>query len=80
MLEATDELGYDDIFLSTHSIPFSVLIKILRNNGVKNIYVLGVVAKNIDLGFELSREVSETIMKLSRVLYNIVLKCLSRSE
>jgi len=67
-----DEIN-EAYILSTHSLPTTVSISILRSIlGIDiNIVFLGIVVKNIDIGFDMSPEV-ENIVK------NII-KCLKRT-
>ncbi|MEM4431302.1 MAG: hydrogenase maturation protease [Desulfurococcaceae archaeon] len=72
LMEYSDE----NTILSTHTIPTTVIINILRNMGIKKIYLIGVAVKDISLGLEISMEVSKAINELKIILQNVIKKCL----
>lgn len=74
LVELTESHSMNHV-LSTHTIPFTLLFNMMKNMGIEKIYVLGVVVKDINLGWEISKEVSEAIYELRNVLRNIVKKC-----
>ncbi len=61
---------------TTHNVPLSMMVKYLRALGCcEEVYVLGIVAKNLDFGEELSPEVRRGIEKLVKVLAEALSSC-----
>jgi len=56
--------------LSTHSIPITISISILRNTlgSDINVVFLGIAVKNIDIGLDMSPEVENTVRNVIRCL------------
>lgn len=61
--------------LTTHNIPLSVTMDLLKINGVSSIYLLGVTVKNLDVGLELSEEVKASIGVLKSLLTKVMGSC-----
>lgn len=67
-----EDVNEDVVFASTHSIPLSLSIKLLRENISRgDIKLFGIVVENLDFGTELSLVVSKTI--------NEIIECLAKS-
>lgn len=61
---------------TTHNVPLSMMVKYLRALGCcEEVYVLGIVAKNLDLGEELSPEVMKGVEKLVNILAEALSSC-----
>jgi len=61
---------------TTHNVPLSMMVKYLRALGCcEEVYVLGVVAKNLDFGEELSPEVMKGVEKLVNALAGALSSC-----
>jgi len=61
--------------LTTHNIPLNTIVKILHDQfNIKNIYLLGVMVENIDIGLELTPRVRHASEMIVDTLRNIV-KC-----
>ncbi len=61
---------------TTHSVPLSMMVKYLRALGCcEEVYVLGVVAKNLDFGEELSPEVIEGVEKIVNAIAEALSSC-----
>ncbi len=61
---------------TTHNVPLSMMVKYLRALGCcEEVYVLGVVAKNLNFGEELSPEVMKGVEKLVNVLAEALSSC-----
>lgn len=61
---------------STHNIPLKQVLALLKHvAGVKEIYLLGVQVKSIELGDRVSPEVCESIKKLAIVLEKTYREC-----
>lgn len=62
--------------VTTHSIPVKFIIELLRKEGLfKDVWVLGIVAKNLSLGDEISKEVQETINYLADLITKTLNTC-----
>jgi len=61
---------------TTHNVPLSMMVKYLRALGCcEEVYVLGVVAKNLDFGEGLSPEVMKGIEKLVNAIAEALSSC-----
>lgn len=73
---ASSEVLDDKIsIVTTHSIPLRLVLKILQESyGVKDVYLLGVYPKSLEIGSDMSSEVYTTLLKL----VNIITTCLKQ--
>ncbi len=66
----------ENYLVTTHSIPVSLMIKYFQTLGLcREVYVIGIQAKRIGFGLELSREVLEAIDYLSNSIVEIYSSC-----
>jgi len=76
VLANPDELS-DDILVSTHSIPHKLVIKLIRSlGGLKEVKILGIRVKSLDIGTSLSPE----IKRVADELVNKLLSVLGKSD
>ncbi|PUA33894.1 MAG: hypothetical protein B7O98_00275 [Zestosphaera tikiterensis] len=73
-------VGLEDIkdfkLATTHSIPLSHVINILRSEGLLNeILILGIAAKNLDVGEEITPEVLKTSEELAHLIIKLTEEC-----
>lgn len=61
--------------LTTHNVPLNLILDILKSNGVSSFHLLGVVVKNLEVGFELSSEIRRSMEYLKEVLINTLRSC-----
>jgi len=61
---------------TTHSIPVKMLIRMLREAGVRDIYVVGIAPSSLDYGLDVSSEVVNSI----RMLVELFVKALEGSS
>lgn len=65
--------------VTTHSIPIKILIELLRKEELlEDVWVLGIVARNLELGEEISSEVRETINYLAELIIKTLDTCSTR--
>ncbi len=68
----------DELMVSTHNVPLNILIKYLRSYGCcGEVFVVGIVAKNLGVGEGLSEEVSESVNELVNELASALRSCRS---
>ncbi len=62
--------------VTTHSLPISYVINMLRSEGLMNeVKILGIGVKNLDVGEEVSPEVIKTYEELTRLFIELIRKC-----
>lgn len=62
--------------VTTHSVPIKFVIELLRREGLlRNVWVLGIVARNLNLGEGISPEVQETIEYLANLITEALNAC-----
>lgn len=62
---AIQDLG---IALSTHAIPVSMVLGILREFGVREVYVIGIAPRSLDISTDISPEVLRAIEELAAII------------
>jgi len=63
-------------FVTTHSIPINLVVELLRREGLfDDVWVLGIVARDLSLGEELSPEVRETLNYLADLIIETLSSC-----
>ncbi len=63
-------------FVTTHSIPINLVVELLRREGLfDDVWVLGIVARDLSLGEELSPEVRETVNYLADLIIETLSSC-----
>ena len=66
----------DDFLATTHNVPLNMMVKYLRALGCcEDVYVLGIVAKNLDFGEGISPEVMAGVEKLVNTLTEALSSC-----
>lgn len=75
-ISSLDSINDSVALVTTHSVPIKFVVELLRREGLfKNVWVLGVVARNLSLGEELSSEVQETIEYLADLIIEALGTC-----
>lgn len=75
-ISSLDSINDSVALVTTHSVPIKFVVELLRREGLfKNVWVLGVVARNLSLGEELSSEVQETIEYLANLIIEALGTC-----
>ncbi len=58
---------------TTHNIPVRLVLKILeREAGVKDFYVVAIIAERLDIGMKLSRRVREAVEDLAEIIFEAI--------
>jgi len=72
ILADPDELS-DDMLISTHSIPHKLVIKFVKSlGGLKEVKILGIRVKSLDIGTSLSPEIKRVADDLVNKLLNVL--------
>jgi hydrogenase maturation protease len=67
--------------VTTHSIPVNLVVELLRREGLfDNVWVLGIIARDLSLGEELSPEVRETVNYLADLIIKALNSCGARQD
>ncbi len=65
--------------VTTHSIPINLVVELLRREGLfDDVWVLGIVARDLSLGEELSPDVQETVNYLADLIIETLSSCEAR--
>ncbi|MEM3763168.1 MAG: hydrogenase maturation protease [Desulfurococcaceae archaeon] len=74
----TEENLVDTVQLvTTHNIPVRLVLEVIkRTTKVERAYLIGVYPKTMEIGFDVSSEVRNTIEKLA----NVIVECLNRES
>jgi len=65
--------------VSTHSIPLDMIISIVKSEyGVEKTYLLGIVAKRLDVSLDVSPEVLRASRSVAEVIARVYSECFSR--
>lgn len=72
----------DTVFpVSTHSIPLKQIIDMIKSRaGVKQVFLLGIRAKNLGIGDEISEEVLSSINYLADLISKAIEECRRRTS
>lgn len=62
---AIQDLG---IALSTHAIPVPLVLGLLREYGVREVYVIGIAPKSLDISTDVSPEVARAVEQLAAAI------------
>ena len=77
VIVSEDALADSVLPVSTHSMPLQLLLKVLKDHGdVKEIFIIGIYPKLLDVGEDLSREVLSAAKSLAREIK----KCLEEER
>ncbi|MEM4717444.1 MAG: hydrogenase maturation protease [Desulfurococcaceae archaeon] len=77
IVATANSIDSDKLVLTTHSIPFSKSIELVRAmSNIDNIYIIGIYPKSINVGLEISHEIHIAI----KHLVDAVIKCIKRKE
>lgn len=75
-IASLDSIDDTAVLVTTHSIPVKFVVELLRKEELlKNVWVLGIVARNLSLGEEISAEVQETINYLADLIIKTLSTC-----
>lgn len=75
-IASLDSIDDTVALVTTHSMPIKFVVELLRKEGLfKNVWVLGIVARNLSLGEEISPEVQETIEYLTNSIIEALGSC-----
>jgi len=77
VLVGEDELISEDVFpVTTHNIPLKNILSLLKMEiGLNEVYLLGIMVKSLDIGLEVSMEVSRSIDYLSKYMVDLHHSC-----
>jgi len=78
----TIEKVHDSFTLATtHNIPVRLILKILEaETRIKNIYVVAIIASNLEIGMEISEPVKRSVEYLAEIINEALRKIMSRSK
>lgn len=75
-IASIDSINDTVALVTTHSMPIKLVVELLRREGLfKDVWVLGIVARNLNLGEEISPEVQETINYLADLIIKTLSTC-----
>lgn len=61
---------------TTHTIPLRMILElIMKKTNIKNTYILGIRAKNLDIGMHVSPEIKKVVEDLAKILKEIITSC-----
>lgn len=64
-----------ELFATTHSFPLKLIIKLLKEAGIEQIVVVGVIPRSLEISEEVSEEAKRALMKLVEFLDSVMKKC-----
>jgi len=72
-----DQLISEDVSpVTTHNIPLKNILSLLKlETGLSEVYLLGIMVKSLDIGLEVSTEVSRSIDYLSKYMVDLYHSC-----
>jgi len=74
---ASDSIEDYGLVISTHSIPQSLILNLLKNTiGVEEVFIIGIYPKTLDLGLEVSFEVLTAVKNIAERIN----ECLNRER
>lgn len=80
-IASLDSIDDTVALVTTHSIPIKLAIELLRREGLlKEVWVLGIVARNLNLGEGITPEVWETINYLADFIIKTIAMCGVRQD
>ncbi|MEO3993161.1 MAG: hydrogenase maturation protease [Desulfurococcaceae archaeon TW002] len=75
-IASLDSVNDKVALVTTHSMPIKLVIELLRREELfKDVWVLGIVARNLNLGEKISPEVQETINYLADLIIKTLSTC-----
>lgn len=75
VIASTEALDDEISLVTTHSIPLKLVLRVLQESyGVKDVHLLGIYPKSLEVGINVSDEVYTTLLRL----VDVITKCLEQ--